>query len=82
MQLTSFGHPNGHKLESENLTIWFSYETPIAFQVGENPIVVVKNYWGQTTGKHLNATGVGKNDRVTQDEFDRLWNEQVTEKLQ
>ena len=32
---------------------WFSYETLVAFEMcGE--FHIIKNYWGSTTGKHLN----------------------------
>lgn len=32
---------------------WFSYETLVAFRI-KNEFHIVKNYWGSTTGKHLN----------------------------
>lgn len=59
------------------VTVWFSYKTPIAFQVGSNELVVLQNYWGPTTGKHLNAIDGGdRKARVDQATFDRLWAEQ------
>lgn len=35
------------------LTVWFSYETLVAFQMRGEPVVVRENTWGATTGKHL-----------------------------
>jgi hypothetical protein len=37
-----------------NVTIWFSYETAVAVQVGDAAPIVAMNEWGSTTGKHLN----------------------------
>jgi len=51
--------PNFHYVELDRITIWFSYETPIAFQVGGNPRVISENVWGKTTGKHLNSLDDG-----------------------
>jgi len=73
------------------LTVWFSYKTPVAFRVDGHDKVVRQNDWRQTTGKHINAIqGVAglardqqhrvreaKNKRVTSEEFERLWREQV-----
>ena len=61
-----------------NVTVWFSYKTPVAFQVGHGEIVVRRNDWGPTTGKHLNAIdGGNKKARVDVETFQRLWSEQV-----
>lgn len=60
------------------LTVWFSYRTPVAFHLDGQSRVVRKNCWGPTTGKHLNwIDGGNKKDRVTEEEFERLWGEQV-----
>ncbi len=32
---------------------WFSYETLVAFRI-KGEFHIIKNYWGTTTGKHLN----------------------------
>jgi hypothetical protein len=42
------------------LTLWFSYETPIAYRIPGHAIVVRQNDWGATTGKHLNAVDGGQ----------------------
>jgi hypothetical protein len=63
-------------VEFSHLTCWFSYETVIAFQIGGHHRVVSKNYWSQTTGRHLNAIdGGGKavKARVDADTFAKLW---------
>jgi hypothetical protein len=53
------------------LTVWFSYETPIAFQVEGQRQVVRENSWGQTTGKHINQIDQGdRKDRVGKNEFE------------
>jgi hypothetical protein len=55
MKLVSVNRrPNFHRLDMGSLTVWFSYETPIAFQRDGCKIVVRKNEWKTTTGRHLN----------------------------
>lgn len=58
--------------------IWFSYGTPVAFQVEGHRRVVHENIWSKTTGKHLNwIDGGDKRSRVGSEEFQRLWTEQA-----
>lgn len=53
------------------LTLWFSYNTIIGFQLNGRR-VVRENLWGPTTGRHLNWIDDGdKEKRVSGDEFDR-----------
>jgi len=59
----------GTYVEIGNLTIWFSYQTPVAFQVGGHPRVISVNYWGSTTGGHINDIDPDKSKRVKDDEF-------------
>jgi len=68
--------PNFHMLEDDGprkTTVWFSYETPVALQVGRGIMVVRKNVWGPTTGRHLNAIDGGgplaKAERVDAETF-------------
>ena len=67
--------PNFTKINVGALTVWFSYETPIAFKVDGQPRVVRENIWSTTTGKHLNSidggTKTAKAERVSSVEFDR-----------
>ena len=60
--------PNFRVLEiNRDLSIWFSYETPIAFKLRDN-FVVSENLWGSTTGKHLNQLQ-DKSYRISRQEF-------------
>ena len=60
------------KVEIGTLTLYFSYETIIAFGNGSgNGLKITKNYWGTTTGKHLNAISTNKSIRLDQDTFQR-----------
>jgi hypothetical protein len=56
------------------LTIWFSYKTPVAFQIVGNPRVIRENTFSKTTGKHLNWIG---HDRVSNDQFEAKWEKEV-----
>jgi hypothetical protein len=49
---------------------WFSYNTLVAFDGPKGGRKVIRNYWGPTTGKHLNAIdGGNKASRLTETEF-------------
>jgi hypothetical protein len=58
-------------VEVGNLTVYFSYKTPVAYCDG-NGLVCRENDWGPTTGKHLNA--------IT-DKFNRIPGEQFEDRL-
>lgn len=66
------GRPNFTRAEINGLTIWYSYETPIAFQFTGN-VIVSENAWSNTTGKHLNLIDGGdrqaKAARLSRAEF-------------
>ncbi len=69
----SINHPTGRVNFSYvyvgSLTLVFSYQTVIAFQQGWGSWVVTVNYWGPTTGKHLNWVSEDKESRLEDDEF-------------
>lgn len=75
---TGKGSANTIRVHVGTLTVWFSYQTPVAFMVLGSPKVVRQNDWAQTTGKHLNwIDGGDKESRVDSATFERLWAEQV-----
>lgn len=56
-------------VEVGKLMLFFSYRTLIGFRVeGQSP-VLIKNYWGPTTGKHLNAIDASKKTRLSEGAF-------------
>lgn len=61
---------NFSEVTLDTLTIWFSYQTPIAFQYQRMNPVVRENEWGPTTGKHLNYIGENKSLRIPGAEFE------------
>ena len=67
---TRSGSSGAIYVEIGPLTIWFSYYTPIAFQVGGEPRVISRNYWGNGTGAHLNLIDRDKSKRVPKEEFE------------
>ena len=52
-----------------NLSVYFSYKTPVAF-TSETGLVIRKNDWGSTTGKHLNWIDNDKSRRISGVEFE------------
>jgi hypothetical protein len=59
------------------VAVWFSYDTPVAFQVRGKDLVVRRNTWGPTTGKHLKRIGGTPADRVDTETFRQLWADQI-----
>lgn len=55
------------------LTLYFSYQTVVAFDEDNGDgIQVVANQWGPTTGKHLNwIDGGNKSSRLPKEKFDK-----------
>lgn len=64
--------PNFSVVEIGNLTLWFSYHTPISFSTQYGRNVVRENEWGPTTGKHMGMIAHKREDRVKGPEFERL----------
>ena len=60
----------------EGNKFYFSYKTLVAFRKRGNKMVITKNYWNTTTGKHLNWINRDKKDRVDQDTFNKLYSDQ------
>lgn len=55
MHLRKTSHRNTqlHVVDIGNLSVWYSYQTPVAYRVAGAPIVVRRNDWGPTTGRHI-----------------------------
>lgn len=69
------------RVDVGSLSIWFSYQTPVAFRAPDTTTIVRKNEWGPTTGKHLKwidgETSKTEKTRVTGEEFEALWQKHV-----
>ena len=62
--------------DPQDRDFYYSYKTLVAFRTCKTGLVVIKNYWSTTTGKHLNwIDGGDKKGRVNQEEFDKLYTE-------
>lgn len=74
--LRNLGKANRHMLVIENKTdsirIFFSYETPVAFEKSNEGIVVRENEWSTTTGRFLNELEPDKTKRVSGEKFKAL----------
>ena len=74
----SSGNYGAHclRVDFDNLTLWYSYNTIVAFRGGEYPLVVRQNDWSTTTGKHLNAIDGGeKSSRIPGEKFEKMLDE-------
>lgn len=64
-----FFNPNGS-------CFWFSYKTLVASSKPGAGKFVIENYWGPTTGKHLNAIDDGnRKARLTREQFEAKFRE-------
>jgi len=61
--------PNFTAVWLPGVRVLFSYETPIAFQVVNKPIVARVNDWSAATGKHLNKCQPDRSKRLEASEF-------------
>ena len=67
----NFNYMTFQKGEGEENRVWFSYETPVAFE-NKGVLKVAQNVWSKTTGKHLNKIDGGdKETRLTREEFEK-----------
>jgi hypothetical protein len=70
--------PNFYSIHIDQaIKVWFSYETPIAFQVfdGAGKQFIRENDWSNTTGKHLNYIDPDKSNRISGIEFEKRYND-------
>lgn len=62
--------PNFSRVTIGNITLWFSYETCVAFTDPETfGTWVSENVWGPTTGKHLNYIDPDHTHRLNRTAF-------------
>ena len=63
------GGKNAHVVRVGMLTLYFSYQTCIAFQLAGTRPVVSENMAGTTTGKHINTVSLDKKTRLPWNKF-------------
>lgn len=63
-------HNNNIKIRLGKLELYFSYDTIVAFQIGET-LIVSENTHGKTTGRHLNIIEPDKTKRLPRAEFEQ-----------
>lgn len=63
--------PNFTVIVIKNFTLYFSYETVVAYEDLDTPIQVSENVWTKTTGKHLNMIDPDKTKRIPYDQFQK-----------
>jgi len=67
---SSKNYGSSRAVQIGSLTLYFSYDTVVAFKDGIN-LIVSENCWSTTTGRHLNCIDGGrKKDRLPRDKFE------------
>ncbi len=84
-ELPTISHPTDRPNFTEvgvgDITVWFSYKTPVGFMAPGWGRVVRRNDWSQTTGKHLNyIDGGAKSSRVSGETFAMMLDEAMAGK--
>ena len=55
---------------------YYSYQTLIAVRIAHSDeLIILQNYWNNTTAKHLNAISTDKSIRLTKEDFNKRYNE-------
>ena len=77
----SSGNYGAHTIAIDigNITLYFSYNTIVAFRSYEHGLVISENNWGRTTGKHLNWINDNKKLRISHEEFEQKLTELLKE---
>jgi len=69
-----------HEVNVGDMSIFFSYATPIGFTTRGGGLIVRENTWSITTGKHLNMLNSDKKARVESKEFEELLSQAVNKR--
>ena len=80
ISLENMGTINKNRITIGPLRIWFSYETPVAFDLDRSGIVVRENDWGPTSGKLINQLESDKKKHVKGEQFEKMLDE-ITARL-
>lgn len=59
-------------VEFEKFTLFYSYDTIVAYKDIDDGFVCSENVWGNTTGKHLNWLEPNKRNRVPNKDFELI----------
>jgi hypothetical protein len=82
VSLENLGTVNKNKVNLQgkkgSLTIWFSYQTPVAFCSGWSKPVCRVNDWSTTTGKLLNEIEPDKKERFEGVEFEKMLSKAIS----
>jgi hypothetical protein len=72
VKLQQIRNGNFARVDLGSLSIWFSYQTAVGFQLEGTTPVVRENVWGPTTGRHLNEIdGGNKSGRISGADFEQ-----------
>ncbi len=68
-QYSSQNYGSSRAVTIGDLTLYFSYDTVVAFRDVDTGLVISENIWSTTTGKHLNAINPNKKLRIPREQF-------------
>lgn len=74
VKLSNQGTPNKNIVYIGKLTLYFSYETIVAFASPKTGFVCRENSWATTTGKFLNEICPNHKERISSEKFEKELN--------
>jgi len=69
---------NTLRVKLVNITLYYSYKTIVAYEDAKDGLVVRKNDWSTTTGKHLNWIDDDHKTRIEGEVFQKMLAEACT----
>ena len=66
-------------VEVGDMTVYFSYQTPVAFRAPGYGLMKSENVWSRTTGKHLRMIGSG--NEIPNPEWEKMYQKALSENV-
>lgn len=67
------------QVEVGDMTVYFSYSTPVAFRAPGYGTMKSENVWSRTTGKHLGMIGYG--NTIPHEEWETMYRKALAENV-
>jgi len=71
MDYSSDNYGSSRQVDIEFIRLYYSYKTVVAFSTPDTGLVIRKNEWSTTTGKHLNAINSDHSIRISGLDFEK-----------
>jgi hypothetical protein len=73
---------NSLQVQFDSFTLFYSYQTIIAYKDNQDGFVMCKNSWGTTTGKHMNWLDEDHSKRIDGNLFEQKLKDMLERHIQ